>query len=171
MTEKQVRDAVRAWIASIMGITVIHSYQGGPEPAEPYGVLNLMMSDALYPHQIEDEFPFEMVPDPDNPGEEIEQVRQAPVRDWFWKFSVNVYGADGATILRKISTARLVAQAVAPLLPLSLYEVSQIRDATEILNEEWQSRAQMDIEIRGLVRDGIAIDVADTAAAVVLTTA
>lgn len=163
MTEKEVRDAVRAWIAGIMGITVIHSYQGGTEPAEPYGVLNMTLDDAVRERQSDDEFPSILIDDPENPGEEIEQVRQSPVREWFWRFSVNVYGGEGKTILRKIKTAGLVPTAMESLHPLSLFEISPIRDATDLLNEEWQGRAQMDIEIRGIVRDGIVIDTIETA--------
>lgn len=170
MTEKEVRDAVRAWLASVLGITLIQSYQGGAEPAEPYGVINLMMSDAVYEHPVENEYPAEMVPDPDDPGGPlIEQVSQAPVIDWFWRFSINVYGPEGKTVLRKVRTAKHVPTEERKLRPLSLFEVGRIADVTEILNEEFQSRAQMDIEIRGLVRDGLVIDVAEQAA--VTTTA
>ncbi|MEC5289386.1 MULTISPECIES: phage neck terminator protein [unclassified Aurantimonas] len=160
MTEAEVLDATRNWIASITGVLWINSYQGGPEPAEPYGVINLMMSDALYENPIEDEYPVT------DPGLATETIRQAPVRDWYWRFSLNVYGNGGATALRQIKTAQKVWTAMESLHPLTLFETSQIRDAAEILNEEWQSRKQIDIEIRGIVRDGIVIDVAETAAVV-----
>lgn len=147
MTEKEVRDAIRRWLATVMGVTVIHTYQGGEEPAEPYAVLNLTMSDALHPHPIVDEFT------------EIEgQAFQAPVRDWYWRFSINVYGAEAATILRRVKTAEKVETAKAAMRPLIVHDTSQIRDATEILNEEWQTRAQMDLEVRGILRDALPID-------------
>jgi hypothetical protein len=157
MNEAEVMDATRNWIATTTGILWIDSYQGGPEPAEPYGVINLMMSDALYANPIEHEYPVA------DEGTEDEQISQAPVRDWYWRFSLNVYGGEGATILRKVKTAEKVLSATAPLRPLSLFETSQVRDATELVNEAWQSRKQMDIEIRGLIRDGLVIDVAETA--------
>ncbi|KAA0970811.1 hypothetical protein FPY71_10065 [Aureimonas fodinaquatilis] len=147
MTEKEVRDALQRWLFSIMGVTVIHTYQGGTEPAEPYGVLNLTMSDALHPHAIVDE--FRQIDD---------QAYQAPVRDWYWRFSINVYGPEAATILRRVKTAEKIETATAPIRPLIVHETSQIRDATELLNEEWQTRAQMDIEIRGIHRDALPID-------------
>ena len=163
MTEAEVLDATRNWIADATGILWIDSYQGGPEPQEPYGVINLMMSAPLYENQIENEYPAEMVDDPDNFGDEIEQVSQAPVRDWYWQFSLNCYGDGGGDLLRKIKTVGKVPSALRSLHPLSLFETSEIMDATELVNEAWQSRKQMDIEIRGLVRDGFVIDVAETA--------
>lgn len=157
MTEGEVLDATRNWIATATGIVWIDSYQGGPEPQEPYGVINLTMSDAVHEHPIEHEYPVT------DEGTEDETIRQAPVRDWFWRFSLNVYGHGGKTLLRKIKTAQHVPTALESLHPLTLFETSQIRDATELLNEEWQARAQCDIEIRGIVRDGLVIDVAETA--------
>jgi hypothetical protein len=163
MTEAEVMDATRNWIATLTGITWIDSYQSGPEPAEPYGVINLMNADAVYQNPIENEFPAEMIDDPDNPGTEIEQVSQAPVRDWRWNFSLNVYGGAGATILRKIKVAEKVPTALRTLRPLLLFSTSQVRPIPELVNEAWQARSQIDIEIRGIVRDGIVIDVAETA--------
>lgn len=157
MTEAEVLDATRNWIADATGILWIDSYQGGPEPAEPYGVINLTMADAVYEHPSEYEYPVT------DEGTEEETIRQAPVRDWFWRFSLNVYGDGGKTLLRKVKTAQHVPTALESLAPLSLFETSQIRDATELLNEEWQARAQMDLEIRGIVRDGLVIDTVETA--------
>lgn len=148
MTEKEVRDAVRAWVSSVMGITVIHSYQSGPEPAEPYGVINLMMDDALY----EDPRGVDFV-------ETAGVMRQIPIQDWYWRFQLDVYGGEGKTILRKIKTASQVQTAMEGLLPLQLAEVTRIADATEILNTEFQSRANMTIEVRGVVQDGIVVSV------------
>lgn len=159
MTEAEVLDAARNWIATATGILWIDSYQSGPEPAEPYGVINLMMSDAVHEHPSEYEYPVT------DEGTEDETIRQAPVRDWFWRFSLNIYGDGGKTLLRKIKTAQQVPTALEGLHPLTLFETSQIRDATELLNEEWQARAQCDIEIRGIVRDGLVIDVVEEASA------
>ncbi|KQT52220.1 MULTISPECIES: LIC_12616 family protein [unclassified Aureimonas] len=156
MTEKEVRDAVRAWIASLMGITVIQSYQGQKEPAEPYGVLNLMLADSVR------ELPAAMEITSVGAGEN-EVFTQTTAHEWFWRFSVNVYGGEGKTLLRQIKTAQFFASTAETLRPLTLFETSAIRDAAEILNEEWRARAQMDIEIRGIVRDGVTVDVVDVA--------
>lgn len=156
MTEKEVRDAVRGWLADITGITLIHSYQGGNEPPEPYGVLNMMISAPVYEQPFDQEF--------SSSGDgEAEEFEQTPVREWYWRFSLNVYGGEGKTILRKIKTAEHVPTALENLLPLTLFETSIIRDATELQNEVFQNRAQMDIEIRGILRDGLPIDVIEDA--------
>lgn len=94
MTEKEVRDAVRAWIAGLMGITVIQSYQGQKEPSEPYGVLNLMLADSVR------ELPAAMEITSAGTGED-EVFTQSTAHEWFWRFSVNVYGGEGKTCCAK----------------------------------------------------------------------
>jgi hypothetical protein len=148
MTEGEVLDATRNWIATTTGILWIDSYQGGPEPAEPYGVINLAMDDALNDHPRDVDYT-------DASG----VIRQVPVQDWYWRFQLDVYGGAGKTILRKIKTAAQVQTAMEGLLPLQLAEVSRIADATEILNAEFQNRANMTVEVRGVVRDGLVISV------------
>ena len=156
MTEKEVRDKLLRWLADVMGTKVIQSFQGGKPPAEPYGVLNLMLSGPAHPHPTEWEFPSE--------GEgEDEVIRQAPVFEWFWRFSVNVYGGEGSTVLRRIRTAQHVPTAYAPLHPLVLSEVTDARNVPELVNEEFRPRAVCEVEVRGIVRDGLVIDVVEEA--------
>ena len=148
MTEAEVLDATRNWIATTTGIEWIDSYQGAPPPAEPYGVINLTMDDALNDHPRDMDY-----------VEDDATISQLPVRDWYWRFQLDVYGGEGKTILRKVKTAADVQTAMESLLPLQLAEVSRIADATEILNAEFQNRANMTVEVRGVVRDGLVISV------------
>lgn len=158
MTEDEVADAAWQWIRTTVGVEMIHAYQSGGEPCAPYGVIALSLVGPVREHPTDYEFRVS------DEGLETEEITQAPVFEWFWRFSVNVYGDQGMTSLRRLKMAQWVQTAAAPLRPLVLFEVSDIRNLTEMINEAWTPRAQVDVEFRGFIRDGQVIDTAETAA-------
>jgi hypothetical protein len=63
-------------------------------------------------------------------------------------------------MLRPLRAAEKLLQITEPLFPaVNVHGVSQIRNVPEYVNEKYEPRAQMDLYIRGLVRDGFVIDV------------
>ncbi|RIY00212.1 hypothetical protein D3218_13080 [Aureimonas flava] len=155
MTEDDVADRLWQWLTELLDTTVIHAFQGAQAPAEPYIVLNLTLAGSVRANQADWEFT--------STGTGADEVwRQAPVLEWFWRFSLNCYGAGGATILRQLRSAQHVPTVLASLAPLSLFEVSDVRNVPELVNEEYVPRAQVDIELRGILRDGFVVDVVDT---------
>ncbi|MCF1502194.1 hypothetical protein L0F51_00245 [Afifella sp. H1R] len=154
MTEAEVQSALNAWLASVTGVaTVINAHPDAPRPAKPYCMTNLTISGAVYLDPIEDEFTVE------GEGEEDETITQAPVRDWYWRFSVFAYGDAPMSTLRKIDTAWKVPTAHGELYPLTIFEASAVRNVPELVENAWEKRANMDIEVRGIVRDGLVVDV------------
>ena len=157
MTEAQVQAALNAWLASVTGQPrVITAFPDQKRPAPPYISTNLIMSGPLYRNRVDVEF------ETTGSGED-EQITEHPVRDWFWRFSVFAYGEAPTSILRKAEIAGEIHTYSQKLRPLSLFETSAIRNVPEVVENAIERRANFDIEIRGLVRDGLVIDVAETA--------
>lgn len=154
MTEAEVRAKLNSWLAGVVGQQmVISARPDAPRPGKPYVMTNLMLSGPVHPDAIVDEFTVA------DEGTEDEQISQHPVQDWFWRFSVHAYGDDPSGTLRKVRVAFQVLTAREPLYPLTVHSVSDVRDVPELVENEWEPRANVDIELRGIVRDGVEIDV------------
>lgn len=159
MTEDEVADHLWQWLTDMTGATVIHAHQGKAEPLEPFLVIQLLQSNALYQNRADTDYP--------SIGAGADEViSEAPVRDWFWRFSLNAYGAGGDEILRKVKAASVILTHSRKIAPLNIFETTRIASIPELLNEDWRRRVQMDIELRGLVRDAMPIDVAEKASVV-----
>lgn len=102
-------------------------------------------------------------------------VTAYPIIETEWHFSVNAYGrppidhktklpvspkpAFPTDILRPLRAAAELAQMNEPLMPgMTVHEVSDVRNLPEVINERIEPRAQIDIYLRGIVRDGFVID-------------
>ena len=149
MTNDEVWSAVVRWVKAKTGKTTIKSHQGGPAPTGQYAMVNFTVSAEVRQH--------EQVTEYDEAGGDI---TARPVMETEWRFSVHAYGPQPTDILRPLVSAAKLAQVLEPLLPgLTIHEISQIRNVPDWINNAWQPRAQMDIAIRGLTRDGFIIDV------------
>lgn len=153
MTDDEVHSAVVRWLASITGETVIKAHQEGPRPPLPYVMVNMTGTAEVREHaQVVD---YE---------EDTAGVLAAPVIETEWRFSVHAYGPKPTGFLRPVRSAAQLAQKVEPLMPsLVVHEISQVRNVPDWVNERWEPRAQMDMFVRGLTRDGFAIDVIEEA--------
>lgn len=155
MTDDQVHSALVRWLAALTGATVIKTHQSGPAPAEPYIAVNLTTTRQIRQHAQVIEFD-----DEDTAGE----IAAAPVLEIEWQFSCHAYGSQPTSILRSVRSAIQLAQRHEPMMPkLVIHECSQIRNVPDWINEAWAQRAQMDIFVRGLTRDGFVIDVIEEA--------
>jgi hypothetical protein len=157
MTEAEVQAALNTWLAGIAGQSrVINANSDTKRPPKPYLATNLILSGPVHEHQIEDE--YEAVGERDN-----EVVHQAPVRDWFWRFSVWSYGDQPTSLLRKVEVATKIATHTDKLLPLTVFETSGMRNVPEVTENAVEQRANFDIEVRGIVRDSLVVDTIETA--------
>lgn len=87
------------------------------------------------------------------------QSSAIPVIETEWQFSLHVIGADATTYLRKLRAHFELIQANEPLVPgLIIHEFSQIRNLPDYVNEAWEERAQIDLFLRGLAKDGVLVD-------------
>lgn len=159
MKDSEVRTAVTGWVAGLFASGTIRVVEAYParEVALPYITVNLTTISEVRQHEQKVEYTDgEQPEDP----EEKPPVTATPVIETEWMFSLQAYGEDPTTILRPIRAAALLPQKNEPLLPsLHVHEVSAIRHVPEYVNEKWEPRSQMDLFIRGLVRDGFVVDV------------
>lgn len=155
MTDDQVHSAMVRWLAALTGVTVIRTHQSGPAPAEPYIAVNLTTTRQIRQHAQVVDYDTE-----DSAG----AVAASTVLEVEWQFSCHAYGEEPLAILRPVRSAIQLAQMHEPLLPdLVIHECSQIRNVPDWLNERWEPRAQIDIFVRGLTRDGFDVDVIEQA--------
>lgn len=161
MTNDQVHTALNQWIRSKTGNgTIIKAHQGGTAPALPYIMTNFLGSDPVRRHEIQIEFTDTGTPNSE--GENI--VTAAPVIEMEWRFSVHAYGTNPTDRLRPIVSAMKMLQPMEALgaQGLHVHEISQIRNVPDWINNAWQPRAQMDLFVRGIIRDSVGtVDVID----------
>lgn len=159
MTDDGVHSALVRWLNSLTGATTIKAYQSGPAPAEPYIAVNLTGTVAVRQWAQQTEYE-EAQPDT---SEQYGEVTAFPLIETEWRFSVHAYGPKPTDILRPVRAAYQLLQRHEPMLPnLVIHEISQIRNVPDWLEERWVPRAQMDIILRGITRDGLVIDVIET---------
>jgi hypothetical protein len=159
MTNDGVHSAVVRWIKAKTGATTIKAHQSGPTPALPYVMVNdTGTAEVRRWHQ---KMEYTETDAENSAGEKI--VTAAPMIEMEWRFSVHAYGPSPTDRLRPIVSAMKVPQAMEPLMPgLHVHEVSAIRDVPDWINNAWQPRAQMDIIVRGIIRDSVGeVDVID----------
>ncbi len=160
MTNDQVHTALNQWIRTKTGnTTVIKANQGGTAPALPYIMTNFTGSAEVRQHHADVEFTETNVENSE--GELI--VTAAPVIEMEWRFSVHAYGTSPTDRLRPIVSAMKMLQPQEPLIPgLHVHEISQIRNVPDWISNAWQPRAQMDLFVRGIIRDSVGtVDVID----------
>lgn len=168
MTNDQVHESLVAWIATVTGQTTIKAYQSGPRPVGVYLMVNLTGTVNVRDNpELIDYSPDrddEPAPTEDTAGDPIyPDITATPVVETEWRFSVFAYGGDQPSDrLRPIVSAQHLTQVVEPMYPdLHVHEVSQIRSVPEWVNAEWEQRAQVDVFLRGLTRDGFVISTID----------
>jgi hypothetical protein len=154
MTDDDVWSNFNVWIARITGLTSIRVWQSGDMPDRPYMVTNLTGS-----RQVRD-WHQDLIGEED---EESGRVLVAPIIEMEWNFSVNCYGETPMNVLRPIYAASKLTQVEEPNFPgLVIHQCSQIRNLSEWHDHDWEPRAQMDVDLRGLTADGHLIDTIET---------
>lgn len=158
MTDDEIIGKVVEWLATVTGRVVIQAYQSGPRPSMPYIMVNLTGT-AKVRDQVQDIDYVDL--DTEN-SEGLLEVKASPVIETEWQFSIHGFGATGAIstdLLRPIHSAIELTQIMEPLWPtLVVHRTSQTRNVPEYVNEVWEPRAQLDMMLRGLTRDGFVID-------------
>lgn len=147
MKAKDVRDKVLAWVASVVGVTTIHAFPNADAPAEPYAVVQRTMSAPVHPNPAGEDFSVVS-------GRDV----QTPLIETYWRFQVDVFGQDPEDLLQRLVSASNVPTTLCGLRPLVLFETSRITSENAIRDQSFKGRANMSIEVRGMVRDGFVID-------------
>lgn len=163
MTDDEVHSALVRWLAALLGVTAIKAHQGGKAPALPYVMVNMTGTAPVRVHEQRVAYEDADTGDMDT-GDIYPPVTARPAVEAEWRFSVHAYGARPTDLLRPVVSASKLSQVMEPMLPgLVIHEISQIRNVPDWINERWQPRAQMDIYLRGVTRDGHVIDVIEQA--------
>jgi len=158
MTDDQVHSALVRWVKTVTGVTTIMSHQGGKDPSLPYVMINRTGSIEVRQHEQSTEYADTGIPN----GQGKTKIKASPVIEVEWRFSVHAYGSVPTDILRPIVSASKLSQVMEPMLPsLVIHEISQIRNVPDWINNAWEPRAQMDLMVRGLTRDGFIVDTID----------
>ena len=162
LTNDQVHSAVVQWIKAKTGnTTTIKAHQSGTAPALPYIMVNMTGAVEVRQHHALVEFTDTGVDN--DQGENI--ITAAPVIEMEWRFSVHSYGTAPTDRLRPILSAMKMLQPMETPLGiqgLHVHEASQIRNVPDFINNAWQPRGQMDLIVRGIIRDSVGtVDVID----------
>lgn len=169
MTDDEVHGAFVSWLNGLLVPPVLKAYPEEPILDTAHVVANFIKSIEVRDHA--QETLYENV---QHEGEE--RVKATPQIETEWHFSVHAYGlsridpvsntlrspapATPMDILRPLRAAAQLAQINEPLMPVfTVHEVSPIRNVPDWVNNKWRARAQCDIYIRGIVKDGFIIDV------------
>lgn len=156
MTDLEVWSAVIRWFNARTALTTIKSHESGATPAGSYIMVNLLGVFEVREHAQD----IEYSEGADPVGPDLPPITAKPVIEAEWRFSVHAYGGSPTDILRPIVSARKLAQIHEPLMPgLIIHSISRIRNVPDWINNQWQPRAQMDFNVRGLTKDGHIIDV------------
>jgi len=146
MTDDEIHGFLVEWLKATLNVAVIRAYQSGGEPAAEYVVVNFTGAEEVREFPSDVEFEDDQV-----------QAFSIPLIEKDWTFSVHAYGEAPTDILRPLVSVVQVTQE--KLSPFVIHDLSRIRNVPDFVNQEWRPRAQMDIVLRGLARDKVAIDV------------
>jgi hypothetical protein len=158
MTDDEVWSAVVRWIALVTSRVTIRSNEGSKAPALPYVMVNFTGMFQVRDHEqlIAYTETGETTPQ-DKP-----EISAAPVIEAEWRFSVHSYGSEPTAVLRRVVSASKVVQILEPMFPaLVIHDVSQVRNVPDWVDNKWEPRAQLDLIVRGLTRDGFIVDTID----------
>jgi len=156
MTNDEVHDELNRWLTQTLGVQAIKDRQGIDRPALPYVMSSLASLGQVQAH-VRDVL-YRNLPPPD--GEARSPVEATPLLELEWVFLVFAYGDGCDSILRRLKSARHLAQVQEPLMPkLTIHEVGNVNLIPEFLGNRWEPRAQANVVLRGIADDGFVIDV------------
>lgn len=170
MTNEQIIANVVQWVTKVTGRTVIQAYQSGSRPALPYIMINMTGQIEVRDHEQAFEYTPDREDEPppteDTAGDpEYVDIAAAPVIETEWRFSIHGFGPTdmiSMDLLRPIKSAQRLAETHEPLYPtFIIHDTSLIRNVPEWINNAWEPRCVMDLNLRGLTRDGFVISTID----------
>ncbi len=166
MNDSDLWTAVVQRIAAITKLKVIKTEETGPRPPLPYIKVSFLGSRSLrdHPRDIDWNPARADDPGPDTAGNYFD-VTATPLIDTEWHFSISAYDEKVCTgLLLPIRSAYELSQILEPLFPLlSVNDMSRVRRIPETINAKWEERAQCDIYVHGVTRNGFVVDVIDVA--------
>ena len=157
-----VEDKLRAWVLFHLknDREVIFDHQNGDRPTGSYVMLNMIEAKRIQ-MRMDVDYTANAAYDGTAGGEA--ELNAFPCAEWEWRFSVNAYSVDALNTLSTLKSAAEIDEVESGLLPMIVFDVSDIRRLPELINERWEERAQMDVALRGYVNTrGTLVDVIET---------
>lgn len=150
MTDLDIHSALVRWMSTRTNVKVIKADQSGDKVPLSFVMVRFLGSAQVRVNEQETEYVEDIA---------STRIMARPVIEMEWRYSIQAFGGYPSDILRPLYAAAVLAQVNEPLMPgVLIHELSQIRNVPEYINEAWESRAQMDLFLRGLTRDGHLID-------------
>lgn len=155
-TEAEQYNTLRTWLMALTGLPeIILANPNAPRPQGSYGMLNLIrMTRINWP----DAYEYEV----DEEGSTAETIFQTPIEHWRCTWSFNVYAPNAASIASLVKTADGSHAALRTLEPYTIFSTSDIRRLPELIQQTWEDRAQIDIELDAKLKRRFEIDVVET---------
>lgn len=129
-----IEDALYTWVYGVTGIETIFAHQNAPRPAGQYNLINIYQSN---PRGIE-ESATTILPNKtiDIDYSNIEEL----------SVSINTYRQDAFQVATKIkdSLGRLTVREVLFASGLGYVKANMVQEIPEVINDEWEERAQFD---------------------------
>ena len=145
-----VENKLREWVLFHLKSDreVIFDSQNGDRPTGSYVMLNMIDAKRI---QMRMDVEYAVNPAFDGTDANEAELEASPCAEWEWNFSVNAYSVDAMNALSTLKSAAEIDEIESGLLPLIVFNVSDIRRLPELINERWEERAQMDVALRGYV--------------------
>ena len=145
-----VENKLREWVLFHLQSDreVIFDSQNGDRPTGSYVMLNMIEAKRI---QMRMDVDYDVNPAFDGTDANDAELMANPCAEWEWNFSVNAYSVDAINTLSTLKSAAEIDEIESGLLPLIVFNVSDIRRLPELINERWEERAQMDVALRGYV--------------------
>jgi hypothetical protein len=156
MNDVEIHEALVRWLSAQTGLRVIKAHQSGDRPDKPYLMINMLNCREVREHCQD----FEFVETETLNSEGLAEISVSPVIEMEWDFSIHAYGDNPTNSLRILKGRTHLAQRLEPLFPsLIVHETGTINNVPDWVKNDWEPRAQMNLLIRGLTRDGAVVDV------------
>lgn len=146
MTVPATTAALVRWVSDQTGLTTIQAYQSVARPAKPYAMVNFLNRRELTQRPAQTHHDVEA-----GTG----NTTAHPLIEVELEFSVNVYGGDPTRPLAVIAQRAHNPEHQEPLFPsIVIHEVGPISSVPELVDHEYEPRAQCRVFLRTLIQDG-----------------
>lgn len=161
MSAEQARESFIEWLNGFCpeDVTVIKSHEGGARPNFPYLVVEKGPVVELFTNSRF--VKYEELESLNSEG--FNEIQASPIVPTQFTMLVSGYGVGAENQLNRIKQAVYISQVQEPMYPvLKIHETGVLNYIPEKVENEWEDRHQMNVELRGVVKDGFVIDTIDS---------
>lgn len=134
---------------------VILGFGGGHRPSLPYGTLHLTSARRI--NRPEQRHLYD-----DAPAGPNSAARHEPGIEWEMVWQFDVFGDGAEDVFSALDTVRFVPSVRQALLPYAIHGISGARFLPEMIDNNYELRANVDITLRATVHHDTEIDLIET---------